>query len=189
MTLRSESMAHSLLLGVMGVILLAGCAGGTARNQVSNSASAEAQPALLAEQLSEDTKPDIPAYVAEPDHVLGLTPADVQDWLGPPDLVRRDGHVQIMLYKGTDCALDVIFFETNPEDHFRAGDLLARDSDGKAMNAATCLRGLAPGRRPQNDMPAPMDEKTGTDTGRADSHAPRPEPSAERAVPHVKFPL
>ena len=98
-----------------------------------------------------DTEPDIepvpadnPVVETAPEpavpSLLGETPASVQDKLGPPTLVRRDGPVQVMLYESDHCVLDITFEEPSRNDYFRATHITARTPTGDAVETAPCIR-------------------------------------------------
>jgi len=80
----------------------------------------------------------------EPGRLSGLNPAQVQALVGEPALVRRDGHVQIMLFETPSCVLEIIFYEANPDAHFIVDQLNARNRRGQDVDIQTCLVNILP---------------------------------------------
>ncbi len=76
--------------------------------------------------------------------LIGQTPRIVQNAIGEPSLVRRDGNVQIILYKKPECVFEVIFYEPSENDHFTATDINARTADGKDTDIDLCLNNILP---------------------------------------------
>ncbi len=80
-----------------------------------------------------------PIVLPNTELLIGHTPRTVQSQLGEPNLVRRDGNVQIMLYEASSCVFEVIFYEKNPDEHFRATDINARTAKGYDVDRDECL--------------------------------------------------
>lgn len=74
--------------------------------------------------------------------IEGATPADVQNYLGAPSLVRRDGPVQAMIFETSSCVFEVIFYEPSNGDHFRAEHIDARSRSGNPADVEACVRTL-----------------------------------------------
>ncbi|GHF14907.1 hypothetical protein GCM10017044_06290 [Kordiimonas sediminis] len=81
--------------------------------------------------------------LADPGELQGKTPAQVQTIMGEPDLVRRDGSMQVMLFETNQCVLDVVFYESSVGEHFRASAISARSRDGKDVDAVQCLETMS----------------------------------------------
>ena len=85
-----------------------------------------------------------PIKLPEPDRLAGLNPKQVQALVGEPSLVRRDGAVQVMLFESATCVLEIIFYEANPDAHFIASQLNARNRTGTETELQACLVNLLP---------------------------------------------
>ena len=121
---------------------------------------AETEPA---ESLPEET----PAPLPDADLLLGLEPRRIQDVLGTPSLVRREGAAQVMQFKDGNCVLDVIFYEEAPGGAFRAEHLASRLTDGTPHEPQECLAAILPdgqfpvGMFPEEELPEEPDQEQG----------------------------
>jgi hypothetical protein len=139
-------------------LLLAGCASeaGPDRQAVLQEVMANYRASLLAVEPS-DTRAT-PAAAASPgapvarpapsgawEHaaqMLGHSPDAVLRRLGQPQLRRTEGAVQIWLYQGRHCALDVVM-DREPGTPLRVSFAAARASGTERQTEAACLRDLA----------------------------------------------
>ncbi|MCK0070263.1 MULTISPECIES: hypothetical protein [Kordiimonas] len=134
------------VLSLSLLILLSACMGGTEEPpQVQTPVVAEPEPTPVE---------NIEVVLPDAQLIQGHTPRDVQAALGEPSLVRRDGNVQVMLFEQPSCVLEVIFFEKNADDHFRATDINARSLRGETLEADACLASLL-GDGVSLDLPSP----------------------------------
>lgn len=72
--------------------------------------------------------------------IEGQTPAGVLEYLGTPSLVRRDENVQVMIFETETCVVEVIFYEPDNGDHFRARRVNARTTAGHDTDLESCVR-------------------------------------------------
>ena len=98
-------------------------------------------PAQIEELQIPAEDPAIPYTI---DSFLGASPAMMQDNFGTPELVRRDGHMQIMQYHIVDCIIDIIFYEDELQSGFSAQHLSARTFDGARADPVACLTSINP---------------------------------------------
>ncbi len=101
-------------------------------------------PAPVAEEA-----PIAEAPVAKPEppkveRLMGLNPREVQALMGEPGLVRRDNDVQVMLFEGPSCVLEVVFYEPDPGEYFQAKYMAARTRTGVETDTDSCLALLLP---------------------------------------------
>ncbi len=68
------------------------------------------------------------------------TPTNVVAYLGMPSLVRRDEIVQVMIFETGTCVVEVIFFEPENGDHFRAHRVNARSTSSQDVDIENCVR-------------------------------------------------
>lgn len=90
---------------------------------------------------TEEATPFVPV---DPDRLTGLTPKDVVSLMGEPGLMRRDGPVQVMLFENHSCVVEIVFMEPDPDAHFQADHVTARDRDGNDTDLQACLTQLLP---------------------------------------------
>lgn len=88
--------------------------------------------------------PSLPPPLPDPDLLLGLEPRQIQDILGTPSLVRREGAAQVMQFKNGNCVFDVIFYEETAGGAFRARHLGSRLLDGAPITPQDCLARILP---------------------------------------------
>ena len=80
----------------------------------------------------------------DPAKLKGFQPAAMQALLGVPDLLRWESHAQVYQYRGTQCVLDIIFYESPAGGPFMAAHLSARGTAGQTTEIGTCLVDLLP---------------------------------------------
>ncbi len=100
-------------------------------------ASAEPVEAIKPQPVPEPEPQPIPVDLSR---VENQTPADVLSYLGAPSLVRRDENVQVMIFESPSCVVEVIFFEPENGDHFRAHRVNARTRSGQDTDLEACTR-------------------------------------------------
>ena len=83
-----------------------------------------------------------PALVAS---LMGLSPSEVINRMGKPNLVRRDGLGQIMLFERETCVFDVVFYADNIEAPYLAEHISARTLSGQKRDSQQCLSEIKPG--------------------------------------------
>lgn len=91
-------------------------------------------------------RPVIPAAPRLPDpaKLKGFEPAAMQALLGVPDLLRWENHAQVYQYRGSECVLDIIFYESPSGGPFQAVHLSARGPGGQDTEVKACLVDLLP---------------------------------------------
>lgn len=121
---------------------LAACASGPAPVPTPETAPqqvVEPTPQVVTE-LPDPPAPEPAPIIVDLARVQGQTPADVLSYLGAPTLVRRDENVQVMIFEAERCVVEVIFYEPDNGDHFRADWVNARLRNGQDTDLATCAR-------------------------------------------------
>lgn len=127
---------------VFALLLLAAC---------GPEASVEAPPQPVAPAAPVEAAPVEPLPEPEPEpepiivdfaRIEGQTPADVLAYLGSPTLVRRDDNVQVMIFEADSCVLEVVFYEPDSGDYFRAEHYSARTRAGGDTDMEACARRL-----------------------------------------------
>lgn len=76
----------------------------------------------------------------DPQNLLGHDREGIAELLGPPRIVRRDTPVEIWQYYGSDCILDVFFYDNNVDFHVKY--IEARDWQAAEFDAQICLQEL-----------------------------------------------
>lgn len=106
-----------------------------------------APPAQQASQTAEIPSEETiqPPALPEPGLLLGLEPRQMQEVLGSPALVRREGAAQVMQFSNGDCALNITFYEESAGGAFRAHHLSSRMTDGREISPQHCLADILPG--------------------------------------------
>lgn len=75
--------------------------------------------------------------------LLGAGPDELVRWFGEPDLRRREGDAEIILFLGPGCALDVVLYAAAGGRGARRVEHAAARADGPAaVTEADCLRGI-----------------------------------------------
>jgi len=90
-------------------------------------------------------EPEVLPAVPEPlvvdmSRIENQTPTNVVAYLGTPSLVRRDDIVQVMIFETGTCVVEVIFFEPENGDHFRAHRINTRSTSGQDVDTENCVR-------------------------------------------------
>lgn len=78
------------------------------------------------------------------DSLMGLSPGEVIARLGPPNLVRRDGLGQVMLFEHETCVFDVVFYAETIEAPYRVAHISSRTLLGQNIDKQLCLTALKP---------------------------------------------
>ena len=83
----------------------------------------------------------------KPEVLIGLAPDAVDDLLGPPDLVRKDGPAEVRLYRNpqTACTFHVFLYVDDLEPQTKTVEYYeARDRSGRleGTELANCYGGL-----------------------------------------------
>jgi len=133
--IRSALKKSSLALG----FVLAACATPTAETPA---------PVIVAvpmvQQPVQQEPETLPAasepLVVDMARIENQTPTNVIEYLGTPSLVRRDDTVQVMIFETGTCVVEVIFFEPENGDHFRAHRVNARSTSGQDVDTENCVR-------------------------------------------------
>ena len=93
------------------------------------------------EQMALAAPPAGPLTIA-PGDLRGMAREDVAALLGAPDLDRRDGNAEALLYSGAGCVLHVFLYPPPAGGAFRV-EYAELGPDNRDKNAdAVCLRGL-----------------------------------------------
>lgn len=104
-------------------------------------APAEETPPVVVESVPEPEPAPAP-IVVDFARIDGQTPADVLAYIGAPTLVRRDENVQVMIFENSVCVFEVVFYEPNDGDYFRARHYGARNKSGQNVDTEACARSL-----------------------------------------------
>ncbi len=81
-----------------------------------------------------------PVIDSDPAQLMGLGPRGLTDFLGPPELVRREDPAEIWQYRNQACVLDVFLY---PESGNRQVTYVeARDSAAAPAEPRACLGAL-----------------------------------------------
>lgn len=155
---------HLPLLPLLLSLLVAAC---SAPSPTPETSPEPAPPIQQAPPPAESPPAEITLPPALPDSglLLGLEPRQMQDVLGAPGLVRREGAAQVMQFRDGDCVLDVTFYEESPGGAFRAEHLSSRKTDGAPITPQQCLAVILPDGRyptglfPEQDLPPELKEK------------------------------
>ena len=131
-------------LGLLSLLLLAACASPGSNPPPANQPAEKVPTAPAPVEILPVQKEAPPLALPEPGRLSGLNPKQIQALVGEPSLVRRDGHVQVMLFENAACVLEIIFYEANPDAHFIANRLNARNRAGVETNLQACLVNLLP---------------------------------------------
>lgn len=78
----------------------------------------------------------------DPDRVMGLSPSDLRQRLGEPELTQTAADAQLWQYRSADCVFDLVLYPNangSPEVTYTE----ARRRDGGAIAPATCLGQVA----------------------------------------------
>lgn len=104
-------------------------------------------PAISAPATDTQALPVEPAPIeVDFTRIENRTPAEVQSYLGAPSFVRRDENVQIMHFQNKWCVTEIIFYEPENGDHFRAEHLSARTPTGAVADLEACLKDILVGK-------------------------------------------
>jgi hypothetical protein len=111
----------------------------------------EPAPATVAEPIESPPVESVIAPEPEPivvnlSRIEARTPAEVQNYIGEPSFVRRDENVQIMHFQNEWCVTEIIFYEPENGDHFRANHISARTPTGAAADLKDCLHDILAGK-------------------------------------------
>ncbi len=132
---------HALLILALGSTLAACASGPTPAPTPEPAPQQVVEPTPQAvPQLPDPPAPESTPIVVDMGRVEGQTPADVLAYLGAPTLVRRDENVQVMIFEADRCVVEVIFYEPENGDHFRADWVSARLRNGQDTDLTTCAR-------------------------------------------------
>lgn len=164
---KSPAQCGNLAAPLLLSALLVACA--APRQPPAEPAPAPAEPAETepAISLPAGLSPTLP----DAGRLLGLEPRRIQDVLGAPSLVRREGTAQVMQFKNGNCVLDVIFYEETPGGAFRARHLTSRLTNGTPHEPQACLAVILPG----GQFPVGMFPE--------ESSPQEPEPDQEESAP------
>ena len=88
-----------------------------------------------------------PVNIHEPalvESLMGMSPSEVIIRMGPPNLVRRDGLGQVMLFEHAGCVFDVVFYTETIEMPYAVSYISSRTPLGQSFNKQQCLNILKP---------------------------------------------
>lgn len=121
---------------LMPALFLAACSGGpTTAPEPEPVPSPVAQIEIIPETVNK------PARV---DSLMRLSPGEVIARMGPPNLVRRDGLGQVMLFEHETCVFDVVFYAETIEAPYRVAHISSRTPSGQNIDKQLCLTALKP---------------------------------------------
>lgn len=124
---------------LMPALFLAACSGGP-------SADPELAPIIVVAPapVAEAEIEMIAKEPARAESLMGLSPSAVITRMGPPNLVRRDGLGQVMLFEHETCVFDVVFYADTIEAPYRVAHISSRTPSGKGIDKQLCLTALKP---------------------------------------------
>ncbi len=80
----------------------------------------------------------------KPQRLMGLTRAELSDFLGKPHFRRRDITAEIWQYRHAECTLDVFFYESGND--YRVLHFEMRQGKAEAASRTRCLAALLDAR-------------------------------------------
>lgn len=101
-------------------------------------------PAALMREMTVVPSHDFIHQPAQIENLMGLSPSDVILRMGSPNLVRRDGLGQVMLFEHEACVLDVVFFAETIEAPYSVEHISSRTPLGQKFDIQECLIRLKP---------------------------------------------
>lgn len=128
---------------IMGASLLAACTTAPAPEPAQPDPAPEPLPVTVpaqSEPVEQAPEPVAAPLIVNLGRLQDQTPADVIDYMGAPTLVRRDENVQVMIFETPRCVVEVVFYEPDNGDHFRAEWLNARLRNGQDTDVEACTR-------------------------------------------------
>ena len=88
-----------------------------------------------------------PVNIHEPalvESLMGMSPSEVIIRMGPPNLVRRDGLGQVMLFEHASCVFDVVFYAETIETPYAVTYISSRTPQGQSFDKQQCLNIIKP---------------------------------------------
>ncbi len=88
-----------------------------------------------------------PVNIHEPalvESLMGMSPSEVIIRMGPPNLVRRDGLGQVMLFEHESCVFDVVFYTETIETPYVVTYTSSRTPLGQSFDKQQCLNIIKP---------------------------------------------
>lgn len=88
-----------------------------------------------------------PVNINEPALVtslMGLSPSEVIMRMGPPNLVRRDGLGQVMLFEHAACVFDIVLYAKTIETPYIVTYISSRTPLGQNTDKQQCLNIIKP---------------------------------------------
>ncbi len=136
----TRSVIRKLSL-TLGLVVAACAAPGAETPAPTVVAAPTAQAAVQPEAVEPDVQPAAPEPLAvDMTRIENQTPMSVVAYLGTPTLVRRDDMVQVMIFETGTCVVEIIFYEPDNGDHFRAHRINARSTSGQDVDTENCVR-------------------------------------------------
>ncbi|WP_157231212.1 hypothetical protein [Kiloniella laminariae] len=102
-------------------------------NTVARDVSAEGEE--LASLPPEKTKPELEVD-DNPEKLIGLDAAGLEELLGTPKLIRQESPAEIWQYNASDCVLDLVFYDAV------TSYVEARNTAVQPMDKRSCFRSL-----------------------------------------------
>jgi len=147
----------ALLVGLCAATLSA-CSQGTPAPSANSPAVAETptqeaptvQPELdpdsplIARVVTQAVIEDTPVF-PEVSRLSDISSESVRSLMGDPDLYRRDGNVEIMLFENTHCVLEVILSQDAGSQDYISKRVSTRTLKGAPTEGGACLKTLLPG--------------------------------------------
>ncbi len=130
-------------IAIIFASLLAACTTAPAPEPTQTAPAPEPVPVTEPEQsqpLEPAPEPEAEPLIVNLERMQDQTPADVIAYMGAPTLVRRDENVQVMIFETPHCVVEVVFYEPENGDHFRAEWLNARLRNGQDTDVEACTR-------------------------------------------------
>lgn len=130
-------------IAILSASLLAACTTAPAPEPTQTAPAPEPVPVTEPEQsqpLEPAPEPEADPLIVNLERMQDQTPADVIAYMGAPTLVRRDENVQVMIFETSRCVVEVVFYEPENGDHFRAEWLNARLRNGQDTDVEACTR-------------------------------------------------
>lgn len=120
--MRAGRAAFPMVALLLGLPMLGGC---EMVDRITGRAPTAEPPAAAVQDSARAAEPDAapdtlaaapPVAPTDPESLLKLSDSEVTARLGPPDLLRRDGLVEVRQYRNADCTLDLFLYPDKSAD-------------------------------------------------------------------------
>ena len=137
----SPETLSPLIVALVAVLILTGCAATEGQQPPAEPATAET---VLPESADNPAMPyngmaALPPVNDDPQQLMGLDRATLNEKLGEPALIRRDGDAEVWQYRADRCVLDLFLYGVDKKvEHV---DLRDR-GDGGGESVRDCFAGM-----------------------------------------------